>query len=111
MLLALLSISPALWSGCVSGHQIGGAFYDQVLADPMDLWGCSCAFRLQQRRWPKDYAELSAFVQRSNGELKLGHYEQVDFVELPNDSLRIWSVSNGCTNQATFTMGNAGEKR
>jgi hypothetical protein len=111
LFLVLTSISTAVLSGCISDHQITDAFYNQALADPMDLWVCSCAFRAQYHYWPKDYAELSSFVQYSNGEFKLGHYERVDFTELPNGSLMICSVSNGCTNQATFTMDNAQKKR
>ena len=111
LLLALASVSAAMLSGCVSARQLGDAIYNQVLADPMDLWVCSCAFRAEYHRWPKDYTELSTFVQHSDGEFKLGHYERVDFVELPNDGLKICSVRKDCTNQMTFTIDKVEEKR
>jgi len=67
------------------------------------LLDCSRAFHHRHQRWPKDYAELSEFVQKSDGKLKLGHYDQVEFKNMPNDALEIWQVSGGTTTFGTLT--------
>jgi len=66
------------------------------------LCDCCNAFHRQYQRWPKDYAELSGFVQKSDGKLKLGHYDQVKFTSLPDGTLEIWQVSGGATSVGTL---------
>jgi hypothetical protein len=62
------------------------------------------SFQLKNGRWPKDYAELTDFVQRSDGYLMLGQYERVDFSPLPKDGLEVHYVPKGRTNEVKFTL-------
>jgi hypothetical protein len=64
----------------------------------------SCSdFHEQYHRWPKDFVELSAFVQQSDGKSKLGHYDSVKFKSLQNGHLEIQAVSNGRSYSGTLT--------
>jgi hypothetical protein len=47
------------------------------------------AFYRKKERWPKDYAELSNFVAKSEGLLVLEQYERVDFSENSERILRV----------------------
>jgi hypothetical protein len=62
------------------------------------------AFRRMNGRWPKDYTELSAFVQQSQGFLELEEYDRVDFTQLPDDKLEVAFLSPGKTNRVSFTL-------
>lgn len=61
-------------------------------------------------RWPKDYAELLDYVQRSDGYLTLGQYEQVDLRPLSDGGLEVHYVPKGGTNEVAFTLGPVTEK-
>jgi len=74
----------------------------QQLAGAHDLAYATAAFWRKNERWPRDYPELSAFVQKSDGLLVLGNYDQVDFALLPEGGLEICSVIHGRTNRTTF---------
>jgi len=69
-----------------------------------DLIYCSRSFRKKTERWPKDYAELSNFVQQSNGYLWLDTYERVDLAQLPEDVLAVSLVPRGSTNEIKFRL-------
>ena len=77
----------------------------------IDVLYCSVSFRHKNDRWPNDYAELSAFVNQSNGYLMLGEYERVDLRPLPHDGLEICYVRPGHTNEMKLTLGGPGEKK
>jgi hypothetical protein len=105
LIFGLVSVSAAVLSGCMSqraGNQIVNAPYSQGSANSMDLWSASFAFRARYHGWPKDYPELSTFVQQSEGKFKLEHYDRVDFIALPNNGCEIYSVSGGFTNRTIF---------
>src|SRR6266536_199450 len=73
VLLVFASAWTAMFTGCISdrsAQQIAGAVVRQVIGDATDLGVSATAFRLETKRWPKDYAELSAFVQRSSGKFQ-----------------------------------------
>src|SRR5277367_471809 len=70
----------------------GCAWHFNGLDDTMNLIGPSVAFQEQHHRWPKDYTELSVFVQQSNGEFKIAHFKQVVFTDLQDGSLKIDTV-------------------
>ena len=71
----------------------------------IDLIYCIASFQHKNARLPKDYAELSDFVQQSDGYLTLGRYERVDFIPLPNKALEVRCVPEGRTNEVKFTLG------
>ena len=90
----------AFLGGCVTHQVSDGRPTDStfLLAD------CCGAFHDKYQRWPKDFAELSAFIQQSSGKWKLGHYEQVEFAHFPNGLLLgIYDVSDGITNSGTLS--------
>jgi hypothetical protein len=77
----------------------------------IDVFYCSASFRHKNDRWPKDYAELSAFVKQSNDYLMLGEYERVDLRPLPEDGLEICYVRPGHTNETKLTLRGTAEKK
>ena len=77
----------------------------------IDIFYCSASFRHKNDRWPKDYAELSAFVKQSDGYLMLGEYERVDLRPLVNDGLEIRYVRPGHTNEMKLTLDGPGETK
>ncbi len=66
------------------------------------LASCCDAFWSHYQRWPKDYAELSTFVQQSDGKLELGHYDYVDFTDSQDGSLEVCTVCEGFTYRMTI---------
>ena len=90
------------------GREFGLAFsapiYQISALTATDLLYCSGSFRNKNERWPKDYAELSEFVQLSNGYLWLGKYERVELTQLPEDVLQISFVRTGSTNQMKIRL-------
>ena len=103
------------FSGCMSdkaakemGREFGLAFSApmcQITAlTATDLIYCSGSFRKKTERWPKDYAELSEFVEHSNGYLWLGTYERVNLRQLPEDLLEIRFVPHGTTNEMKMRL-------
>ena len=103
--LGIMRRSPTLsWLGVAIGCAtfLSGCISDQRPTDAtFCLLDCCGAFHDQYQRYPKDYAELSAFVQQS-GKWKLGHYEQVEFAHFPDDRLAIWDISGGVTNSGVL---------
>ena len=87
--------------------QIFAPFFDIVMirSGAIDLIYCANSFRHKNERWPKDYAELSDFVQQSNGYLMLGEYERVELKQLPDDKLEVHYVPHGHTNETKFILG------
>ncbi len=77
----------------------------------IDVLYCTSSFRHKHDRWPKDYAELSAFVKQSDGYLMLGEYERVDLRPLPNDGLEIGYIRPGHTNETKLTLSGSVEKK
>jgi len=100
------------------GTGVGEAFAAplNVIARSMggsqELAYATAAFQRKHSRWPKDYAELSLFVQQSDGLLFLGEYDRVDFSQLSDGGLQIAFVPRGQTNQVSFTFSpKDGEKK
>lgn len=77
----------------------------------IDVLYCTASFRHKHDRWPKDYAELSAFVKQTDGYLVLGEYERVDLRPLPNDGLEIGYIRLGHTNEMKLTLSGPPEKK
>jgi len=111
--LAALVTIVAAFSGCISNQAakeisqtVSAPLYviARTFAGAQDLGYATEAFRRRNGRWPKDFAELSTFVQKSDGFLVLGHYDRVDFFELPEDALRVAFVPEGQTNQVKLTF-------
>ncbi len=67
-----------------------------------DLAYCTTVFFQKEGRWPKDYAELRDFVDRSNGFLILGTYPGLEFAPKDPDRLEVSYGSNGVTNHMTL---------
>jgi len=102
-----------MFTACISdrsAQQIAGAVVRQAVGDATDLGASATAFRLETKRWPKDYAELSAFVQRSAGKFQLAQYDRVEFMKLPDGGLEIYGIAPGRTNQTTLTLKEADQK-
>ena len=59
-------------------------------------------YRSEKGHWPKDYSELSAFVEQSGG--CLHGYDLVEFAELPGDTLQVYVFADGYTNRMTMTF-------
>src|SRR6266496_199728 len=113
VLLLFVSAWTAMFMGCISNRpaqQIAGAVVRQVVADATDLGVSATAFRLETKRWPKVYAELSAFVQGSAGKFQLAQYDRVEFLELPDGGLEIYGIAPGRTNRTTLTVNEADQK-
>jgi hypothetical protein len=111
-----LVIATLMLCGCMSdraakelGEQIAAPFnvIAQQLSGAHDLGYATAAFARKNERWPKDYAELETFVQKSDGLLILGHYDRVDFAPRADDGLEILSVIQGRTNRTTFASKSA----
>ena len=111
----LKAIVPAVTTlvlcGCMSdraakelGEQIAAPFnvMAQQLSGATDISYAMAAFARKNERWPKDYAELETFVQKSDGLLVLGQYDQVDFATRTDGSVDISSVIHGRTTRAIF---------
>lgn len=77
----------------------------------IDLFYCSASFRSKHGRFPEDFAELTEYVQQSNGYLVLGQYERVNLKLLPADELEIRYVRVGQTNEMKLTMGGPEENK
>jgi hypothetical protein len=103
------------FNGCMSdkaaedfGREFGLAFsapiYHATALTATDLLYCSASFRRKNERWPKDYMELSEFVQQSNGYLWLRKYERVELMQLPEDVLQISFVRTGATNEMKLRL-------
>jgi len=103
------------FNGCMSdkaaedfGRELGLAFsapiYHTTALTATDVLYCSASFRNKNERWPKDYTELSEFVQQSNGYLWLRKYERVELTQLPEDVLQISFVRTGSTNEMKLRL-------
>ncbi len=84
---------------------------ESLLSGQYDLKFATGAFWRKNQRWPKDYEELSGFVQASDGLLVLGHYDRVDFVQQPEGGLEICSVAQGRTVRTTILPPPKGEQQ
>ena len=82
----------------------------QVVGGALDLIGPAVAFRNTHQRWPTNYVELSPLVEQSGGKEKARQYDRVDFTELPEGSLEIYSVANGQTNRITLPFKETNQK-
>ena len=82
-----------------------------VQSGAIDIFYCSVSFRHKNNRWPNDYNELLAFVNKSDGYLMLGEYARVDLKPLPEDDLEICYVRPGQTNQMKLKLGGPGRKK
>ena len=107
-------------TGCMSekaanelGRQLVTPFtaLAEQICTASDLGYAIAAFNRKNDRWPKNYAELDAFVNSSNGFLTLRKYDQVDFVETPDGGLKVCAVINSHTNQFSFSGDQVQAKR
>src|SRR5579859_3685084 len=109
-----LGIMRHLATFCWSGIVLGGVLFSPgcktssvVASRPSDsafvLFDACDDFYAQNRRWPKDFAELSAYDQQSKCILKHGRYDQVAFTFPKDGRLGIYVVSGGITNSGTLT--------
>jgi len=97
--LALILLSAAL-CGCMSDREVNRMVNRAHL---FDLTLPSQMYRDEKGRWPKDYSELSAFVQQSAAASSMArnfasHYEHAELIVLPDDTLQIHAVGDGWTN-------------
>jgi hypothetical protein len=100
-------------SGCISdraAQQMGDAIASPLnvmarsISGAQTLAHATAAFYRKTGRWPRDYAELSDFVQHSDGYLILGEYERVEFSGLPQNGLKVAFVPLGQTNLVSFAF-------
>jgi hypothetical protein len=87
-------------TGCQAPKQIANAVVQEFVDQATDLSVPSVQYRLEKGRWPKDYPELSEYVQQSGGQLR--QYDQVKFTEFPDGRFQIYSVAGANTNLMTF---------
>jgi hypothetical protein len=59
-------------------------------------------FHAAKKRWPKDQAELSDFIAKSNGKLQPIKYDHLDFTNQPGGDLEVYAMSPGITNFLIF---------
>ena len=106
-----LAVASLALSGCMSDREakdmaetLAAPFnsLSNQLSGAYDLTYATGAFWRKNQRWPKDYEELSGFVQSSGGLLALGRYERVDFFPQPEGGLEIFSVAQGRTIRTTI---------
>jgi len=114
--LTLLAVSVACIAasgGCMSERDskaLGEAITAPIAAmarsitDAQDLACTAAAFRRKNNRWPTDYAELSGFVEQTDGLLCLKQYDRVTFTSLPEDRFQIAFVPDGQTNELTIIL-------
>lgn len=69
-----------------------------------DVVYCSSSFLNKNGRWPNNFAELSSFIEQSNGYLFLSNYGQVNLNPRPDDSLEIIYLKPGQTNEHRFIL-------
>ena len=81
------------------------AIYDQMWGNQINLGISLSVFQAKHHRWPKDYPELSEFDQEVGGMPVLANYDRVDFKELTNGNLEVYTVIGTRTNTMTFTKG------
>jgi hypothetical protein len=102
MLLAAACAGAFLFSGCRSNRdpkQVADVIASiRAAGGPLQLLAATTEFRSQNNRWPKDYTELSVFVQQKGGRLRLPS-DQVELVNLPGDFFVMRWVVQGQTNQ------------
>jgi hypothetical protein len=106
LFLILVTGYAVLTDGCKSDFGNGVA---EQIAYPISLAVLCDEFWNQNHRWPKDYVELSEFVQRSRAEqsdkkLMLDHYTTVVLTQLEDGNLEIYSITEGVTN-LNYTIG------
>jgi hypothetical protein len=81
-------------TGCISDRaveELTAPFNEMVLnlRCSHNLADGALAFYRKTDRWPRDYAELSNFVAKSEGLLVLEHFERVDFSEKSDRVLQV----------------------
>jgi hypothetical protein len=62
------------------------------------------AFQQAEKRWPRDYDELVAFMRQSNSKFVPTSYDRIDFTTKPDGNLEIvvYAFDSGFTNHLTF---------
>src|ERR1044072_1612814 len=83
------------------GEHVAEAVVAQTLAPATELAYSIGTFREASKRWPRDYAELSAFLERRGANLQLTNYAHIDFTERTNGDLEIYAVGPSWTNRIT----------
>ena len=68
-----------------------------------DVSYATAAFKRKNGRWPNDYAELTNFVNQSEGYLQLADYDQVRFTKMGEGDLTIECIGQGRTNLLGFS--------
>ena len=105
-LLGLIGACVIFSTGCIS-HDFGNAVatnaISQAIVPPLELSLSAAKFRQANRRWPRDYDELSAFLKSSSDGVQLRPYDRVDFTENSDGSLEIYAIAPGLTNRMTLT--------
>lgn len=71
----------------------------------------TASFANKNGRWPNDYAELTNYVQQSNGYLILDDYQAVKFATQTNGGLEVRFISPGQTNETKFKLSPASHTR
>jgi len=81
-------------------------FYDLPLLGngSLGLIYTTLSFENKIGRWPNDYAELTNYIQQSNGYLLPGDYQQVKFEAKTNGDLKVRFISPGQTNETIFKL-------
>src|SRR4051812_2147955 len=81
-------------SGITAAIKEASASLEEFMAMPreatFDLVYCTASYRWKNMRWPIDYADLTEFVEKSDGYLKIiGNYERVTFAPITNGCVEI----------------------
>ena len=95
LLLALI----AGLTGCVMSGMFEPHHYDWSTGQP-GLDDQVTAFQQAEKRWPRDYDELVAFMKRSNDKFVPTSYDRIDFTNKPDGNLEIvvYVFNSGFTN-------------
>ena len=121
-----------LSAGCASanrGHPAAAwqnEEFSALIADAGAIYGMAAGYQIRNGRWPKNVAELKAFVsqeRRTRAETLISsgpnaivpdihweRFDEVSFQELPNGKLRIeLQISPVCQEAAGFKVGGSGK--
>jgi hypothetical protein len=80
------------------------------MSDARDVGFAFEAFYRKQKRWPSGYPELAAFVEHSDGYLRLRQYDDMTFLTQPDGGVQIVAVRSGNTNRITYTAQDLDQK-
>ena len=101
-LLILVMAGMTCFTGCISVPK-------DMVVPGVELQQATLKFRLAEKRWPKDYDELSGFLKRSHdptyASLQAVKFHRLDFIALPDGGIKVDMRYTTASGDATLPMG------